>query len=48
MDRLWYRGWAKNWNEALPIGNGRIGGMVFCNPDCDKIILNDEANLFFF
>ena len=43
MDRLWYRGWAKNWNEALPIGNGRIGGMVFCDPDCDKIVLNEET-----
>ncbi len=23
---------AGDWNEALPIGNGRLGGMVFGNP----------------
>ena len=23
---------ASNWNEALPVGNGRLGGMVFGNP----------------
>lgn len=25
--RLWYKQPAKEWNEALPIGNGRLGGM---------------------
>ena len=27
--RLWYRQPAATWNEALPIGNGRLGAMVF-------------------
>jgi alpha-L-fucosidase 2 len=27
--RLWYRQPAAVWNEALPIGNGRLGAMVF-------------------
>ena len=27
--RLWYSKPAKEWNEALPVGNGRLGAMVF-------------------
>ena len=27
--QLWYDAPAENWNEALPIGNGRMGAMVF-------------------
>jgi len=27
--RLWYTEPARQWEEALPIGNGRLGGMVF-------------------
>ena len=27
--RLWYREPARKWTEALPIGNGRLGAMVF-------------------
>ncbi|WP_435133590.1 glycoside hydrolase family 95 protein [Formosa sp. A9] len=34
---------AKNWNEALPIGNGRIGGMLFGGVIDDKIQLNEET-----
>ena len=26
---LWYRQPAANWNQALPVGNGRLGAMVF-------------------
>jgi len=26
---LWYLQQAENWNEALPVGNGRLGAMVF-------------------
>ena len=29
MKELWYRQPAKAWEEALPLGNGRIGAMVF-------------------
>ncbi len=28
---------ANNWNEALPIGNGRLGGMVFGNVHTERI-----------
>ena len=26
---LWYREAAKKWTEALPVGNGRLGAMIF-------------------
>lgn len=33
---LWYDAPAANWNEALPIGNGRLGAMIFggCGKEC--------------
>jgi len=30
--KLWYTQPAANWNEALPLGNGRLGAMVFGDP----------------
>lgn len=40
---LWYNRPAANWNEALPIGNGRLGAMVFGNPTTELIQLNEES-----
>src|SRR5512139_4131251 len=40
---LWYRQPARTWNEALPIGNGRLGGMVFGGTDSERIQLNEET-----
>ena len=31
------------WNEALPLGNGRIGAMVFGNPASERIQLNEDT-----
>ncbi len=42
-DLLWYRQSAGNWNEALPIGNGRLGGMVFGDVFGDHIQLNEDT-----
>lgn len=28
---LWYKSPAKAWEEALPVGNGRMGAMIFGN-----------------
>jgi alpha-L-fucosidase 2 len=39
--KLWYRQPAKNWNQALPIGNGRIGAMVFGHVKEEKLQLNE-------
>jgi alpha-L-fucosidase 2 len=30
-------------NEALPVGNGRLGGMVFGNPGAERIVLNEDS-----
>ena len=40
---LWYNQPAKNWEEALPLGNGRLGVMVFGNPTNERIQLNDDS-----
>ena len=37
---LWYKKPADLWTEALPIGNGRIGAMVFGNPENERFALN--------
>jgi alpha-L-fucosidase 2 len=34
---------ARDWNEALPIGNGFLGGMVFGEPDAEVIQLNEDS-----
>ena len=34
---------AKCWEEALPVGNGRLGGMVFGLPVTERIQLNEDS-----
>ena len=41
--KLWYSKPARNWNEALPIGNGRLGAMVFGKAKEELIQLNEET-----
>lgn len=40
---LWYRQPAANWNEALPVGNGRLGGMIFGGIENELIQLNEDS-----
>ena len=40
---LWYQQPAKEWTEALPIGNGRLGAMVFGTVECEHIQFNEET-----
>lgn len=40
---LWYRQPAREWNEALPVGNGRLGAMVFGGVEQERIQLNEET-----
>lgn len=40
---LWYRQPARNWDEALPVGNGRMGGMIFGKPADELIQLNEDS-----
>ena len=43
LQQLWYDASASVWEDALPIGNGRLGAMVFGNPVRDRIQLNDDS-----
>ncbi|MBU3728013.1 MAG: glycoside hydrolase family 95 protein [Phycisphaerales bacterium] len=40
---LWYRQPAREWNEALPVGNGRLGAMVFGGVARERIQLNESS-----
>jgi alpha-L-fucosidase 2 len=40
---IWHRQPAKNWNEATPVGNGRLGAMIFGNVTRDRIQLNEDS-----
>jgi len=40
---LWYQQPAKEWLQALPIGNGRLGAMVFGGVERERIQLNEES-----
>src|SRR5665647_3344937 len=41
--KLWYDQPAKQWVEALPVGNGRLGAMVFGDPTNEVIQLNENT-----
>ena len=41
--RLWYRTPAQDWLEALPVGNGRLGAMVFGGVPSERICLNEDT-----
>lgn len=43
MNRLWYTSWAKEWEEALPLGNGRLGAMVYGGAAHEHIQVNEES-----
>lgn len=40
---LWYPRPAQRWFEALPIGNGRLGGMVYGGGDVERIRLSEST-----
>jgi len=41
--RLWYRQPAQQWTEALPVGNGRVGAMVFGGTTHERLQLNEDT-----
>jgi len=43
VSRLWYAHPAEKWENALPLGNGRLGAMVFGGPDEEQIWLNEDT-----
>jgi alpha-L-fucosidase 2 len=40
---MWYTKPASAWEDALPVGNGRIGAMVFGGIEEERIQLNEET-----
>lgn len=40
---IWYRQSAASWNEALPLGNGRMGAMVYGGAAHERIGLNEDT-----
>jgi alpha-L-fucosidase 2 len=42
-DKLWYRQPATKWTEALPVGNGRLGAMIFGGVQHELLQLNEGS-----
>ncbi len=43
MNKIWFDKEAENWNEALPIGNGCLGAMVFSKTNVERIQVNEDS-----
>jgi alpha-L-fucosidase 2 len=43
VNTLWYRQPAARWEEALPLGNGRLGAMVFGRVAQERLQLNEDT-----
>ena len=43
LQTLWYKRPAKIWEEALPLGNGRLGATVYGNPVQERIQFNEDT-----
>ncbi|CAM4177843.1 glycoside hydrolase family 95 protein [Paenibacillus alkaliterrae] len=41
--KLWYNSPGSSWKEAMPIGNGRLGAMVFGGLEKERIQINEET-----
>ena len=41
--RLWLNEYIDDWMCAFPLGNGRVGAMVYGNPHCERIEINEES-----
>ena len=41
--KLWYKQPAERWEDALPIGTGRLGAMIYGYPDHELMQLNEDS-----
>lgn len=41
--KLWYNEFKDDWMWALPLGNGRVGAMLYGNPQREQIEINEES-----
>ncbi|NJB72661.1 alpha-L-fucosidase 2 [Saonia flava] len=42
-NRIWYDQPAEEWMEALPVGNGRLGAMIYGDPQHEHLQLNEDS-----
>ena len=43
MSNIWFQRPASVWNEALPLGNGRLGAMVFGGTAVERVAMNEDS-----
>ncbi|OBT75501.1 hypothetical protein VF21_04891 [Pseudogymnoascus sp. 05NY08] len=43
MSKLWYSTPAKEWSESLPIGNGRLGAVIYGRTSTELLQLNEDS-----
>ena len=41
--KIWHDSYTENWMRAFPLGNGRIGAMVYGGPEKEIIEINEES-----
>ena len=41
--KIWFNQPASDWNDALPVGNGRLGAMVFGGVGNERLELNENS-----
>jgi alpha-L-fucosidase 2 len=41
--KIWFNRPAETWNDALPVGNGRLGAMIFGGAEKERLQLNEES-----
>jgi alpha-L-fucosidase 2 len=41
--KIWFNRPAESWNDALPVGNGRLGAMIFGGIEKERLQLNEES-----
>ena len=46
VNKISFNSPASDWNEALPVGNGKLGGMIFGGPYTERIQLNEDSVWF--
>lgn len=46
MYKIFYTDYAKEWLQALPLGNGRLGAMVYGEPFTGRIQMNEESVVY--
>ena len=41
--KLWHSDYQRDWMRAFPLGNGRVGAMLYGDPSLETIEINEES-----